>query len=65
MQTIEEKKAMDSSNLNTLISKLKEGMKNSDHSLIEQMEFEINRFIIDTIFLDLQKRAIAAIKNVH
>ena len=65
MLTIEEKKAMDSSNLDTLISKLKEGKKNSDHRLIEQMEFDIKRFIIDTIFLDLQKRAIAAIKNDH
>jgi len=61
MQTIDERKAMESSNLDTLISKLNDGKKKSDHRLIEEMEFKISRFIIATIFLDLQKKAKAAI----
>jgi len=63
MLTIEEKKTKDSSNLDMLISKLKEAVKNSDNNAIEQMKHEINAFKIDTIFLDLQKRAIAALEN--
>jgi len=64
MPTLEEKRIIDSSNLDTLISKLMEAVQKNDINKVERLKDEINSFKIDTFFVDLQKRAREAVDDV-
>lgn len=64
MPTVEEKRIIDSSRLDSLISKLMEAVKANDNAEIEQVKDEINAFKLNTFFVDLQKRAREVVDDV-